>query len=857
MEISLPMKKAGRKIFYPNILDHKPGFFLGLFLYRLFKRASVDESMKEDLKQMHKEGTVVYAIKYKGKLDYLLYHYNFRRRRLPYPKIAFDLNMSMILPFSQVVRIVFSHIASLFRYGRFPSPYKSGFYKSELQQGTTSLMFLVDPEGFVRHFIHSEMDQVQFLLETQRDMDRPIFIVPQLILYKKTPEKDYSSLTDIFFGYKDHPGVIRKIVLFFRYNRKAFIDFGRPLDLKAYLESQPPDTPLPVIATGIRQRLIESIDNQKRIILGPIMKSRQQFKEIVLMDKRVSEKIQSMSSENKKKLRQMKKRAGEYFDEIAADYNITYIQFFHVALNWFWNKIFEGIHVDTAALAKVRDWARKGTLVYVPSHKSHIDYLILNYVLYTHHMHIPRVAAGKNLAFWPMGHIFRKSGAFFIRRSFSGATLYLEVFNRYIKALLEEEHPIEFFIEGGRSRNGKLVLPKTGFLSILLQAYQEGFCKDVIFVPTSIIYDRIIEEDSYIKELGGGSKKGESLKQILRARRYLKKKYGKIYVQFNEAFSLKEYLSQTNPSGEITHRELAFHLVQSINDVSLVIPLSLVATAILANHRRGFHISELNETVDIFLKFLIRKDVPLAESLNEPAKAVQDTLALLVNWKVIDSLGDTPGEEAPFHYVDEDKKLELEFYKNNIIHFFIPHAFVAISLLSGKEEVRDTEAILSDYAFLKHLFKHEFVFDEKEDPKEKIIAVMAYFLDAAFINGSEDEGGYKVTKLGHDKLPIWAALAKTFIESYWIAVKSMSGRQGKVGKREDLLKEMNYLGRRFHKLGVVEHIGALSELNYKNAVIFINEDIIKASNHSEDPSALNEQLSQLGRRLYELSHYRS
>jgi glycerol-3-phosphate O-acyltransferase len=202
------------------------------------------------------------------------------------------------------------------------------------------------------------------------------------------------------------------------------------------------------------------------------MKSRQQFKEIVLMDKRVSEKIQSMSSGNKKKLRQMRKKAGEYFDEIAADYNITYIQFFHMALNWFWKKIFEGIHVDKVALAKVREWARKGTLVYVPSHKSHIDYLILNYVLFTHHMHIPRVAAGRNLAFWPMGHIFRKSGAFFIRRSFSGATLYLEVFNRYIKALLEEEHPIEFFIEGGRSRNGKLVLPKTGFLSILLQAHK-------------------------------------------------------------------------------------------------------------------------------------------------------------------------------------------------------------------------------------------------------------------------------------------------------------------------------------------------------------------------------------------------
>jgi glycerol-3-phosphate O-acyltransferase len=182
---------------------------------------------------------------------------------------------------------------------------------------------------------------------------------------------------------------------------------------------------------------------------------------------------------------------------------------------------------------------------------------------------------------------------------------------------------------------------------------------------------------------------------------------------------------------------------------------------------------------------------------------------------------------------------------------------VAISLLSGKEEVRDTEAIVSDYSFLKHLFKHEFVFDEKEDLGEKITAVMGYFLDAAFITESEDGGGYKITKLGHDKLPIWAALAKTFIESYWIAVKTMSGQKEKARKRGDLLKEMNYLGRRFHKLGVVEHIGAISELTYKNAVNFINEDILKATDRSEGESDVNERLSQLGQRLYELSHYRS
>ena len=230
----------------------------------------------------------------------------------------------------------------------------------------------------------------------------------------------------------------------------------------------------------------------------------------------------------------MRKKAGAYFDEIAADFNMTYIQFFHLSLTWFFNRLFDGIDVDMESLAHVREWARKGPLVYVPSHKSHIDYLALNYILHNYNMHIPRVAAGKNLAFWPMGHVFRKSGAFFIRRTFRGANLYREVFNRYIKALIEEGHPLEFFIEGGRSRSGKLILPKIGFLTILLQAYQEGYCRDMIFVPASISYDRILEEKAYLKEMAGGVKEKENFRQVIQARHFLKRRYGKIYIRFGE-----------------------------------------------------------------------------------------------------------------------------------------------------------------------------------------------------------------------------------------------------------------------------------------------------------------------------------
>ena len=851
------MDNAKSKTRYPYVLDHKPGFFLSWFLYRLFKRVSIDENMKEDLRLMQKEGTVVYAIKYRGRLDYLLYHYNFRRRRIPYPKIAFDLNISMLLPFTHFLKVAFSQLSSLIRHGHLPDPYTSGFFSEAIQDRTPSLIFLVDPKGFARHFVHAQQDHIHFLLETQKQMDRPIFIVPQLVLYKKTPEKDYTSLRNLFFGFKDKPGAIRKTVLFFRHNRRAFIDFGRPLNLKAYLEDQPYARPLHDMSLEIRQMLIESIDRQKRIILGPIMKSRQQIKEIVLMDEGVRQKIEKMAHGNPKRLRRERKKAGEYFDEIAADFNMTYVLSVRKALNWVWKKIFEGVDVDMTGLARVREWARRGPVIYVPSHKSHIDYLILTQVLHDHHMHIPRIAAGKNLAFWPMGYIFRKCGAFFIRRSFTGARLYSEVFVRYIKALLEEGHPIEFFIEGGRSRNGKLVLPKTGFLSILLKAYEEGFCDDLIFVPISIIYDRIIEEKSYLKEIGGDEKKQESLQQLITARRFLKRRYGKIYIRFNHPFSLKEYLPYGQEADKESHLKLAYHLIQSINAVSLVTPLSLVATAILANHPRGFLLSELFDTLKSLMDFLKASEAPMADTLADPGNAVQETLSLLMGWKIVELLEGAEREEDTFYYVEEEKKLELEYYKNSIIHFFIPHSFVAISLLTGPEEVKTLESILVDYAFLRGLLGSEFVFDGDEQLEEKVISLTEYFLASRFLTPSEGTLGYKITKLGFDKLPIWAALTKTFLESYWIAVKALGQRQTKGGKGGDL-KNMEYLGKRFHKLGLVDHIGALSRLNYKNATSFIQENVMKAVNgSSEDPSLTLERLSQLGQRLYELSNYRS
>ena len=842
---------------HPYSIDYKPGFFLSWFFYKLFKKVKVEDTLRERLKQMQKQGTVVYAIKYRGRLDYLMYHYDFLIKRLPYPKLAFDLNVSLLLPVTRFLKVLSSQISSLLRTGSLPDPYESGLYREAIRSGTTSLLFLIDEKGFTENFIRLRKDRLEFLLETQRDLERPVFVVPLLTLYSKTPEREQPTFRSILFSLKDRLGALSKIILFFSHHRQALIDFGEPINLKEYLESRPPDQPLHHLAAQLRTLLVEGIDRQKRVALGPIMKSRLQFKETVLRDALLMKKMEAKAGGDRKALRRLRRQAGGYFDEIAADYNFAYVHALLLLFRWFMKKVFEGIDVDPADLAKVREWARKGPVIYVPSHKSHIDYFVLNYILYEHHTHIPRIAAGKNLAFWPMGHIFRKCGAFFIRRSFRQDTLYVEVFNRYIKALLEDAHPIEFYIEGGRSRNGKLVFPKKGFLSILLQAHKQGFCEDLIFVPASIAYDRVLEENAYLKEIAGGSKEKENFRQVLRARGFLKKSYGKIYIRFAEPFSLKEYLAQrSGASVQEIRQSLAFRLVQDINSITPVTPLSLMATAILSNHRRGFLPSEVLGTVKTLLAFLEKEGLPKASSLSDIERAVSETLALLVKWKILDFIQDIEGGEEAFYYVEEEKKLQLEYYKNSIIHYMIGHAFTALSLLTGREEEKGEEAVLIDYEFLEDLFRGEFVFDEVKDSPGKVRNALRMFLEEGFVSKSEQTGCYRVTKLGFEKLSIWASLAKTFVESYWIAVRSVSSAKVDLDKKEALLRHVTVLGKRLYKSGVVEHIGALSPLNFQNALAFIHKEIyFKSRPANADQPTPPEKLLQLGQRLYELAHY--
>jgi len=837
------------------ILDFRPGFFLGWFLYKLFGRVQIDERPRQHLRQIQREGTLVYVTKYPGQLDFLLYHYRLRKSRLPYPRIGLDINAALFMPISALLRAAKFYVSFLFKPHRPPSPCRDVLLDEALQKGVPVLLGLLDPKRFRRQFIEAGKEPLTWLFEIQGKQQRPIYIVPSLVLYKQAPERNPRGLLATIFGYRENPGPIRKIFLFLRHRGRAFIDFGSPIDLKTLLErAKQSELDLAELASRTRESIIEAIDSQKRAITGPVIRSRQEIKEKVLRDEGVLQSIDRLSKGKPERHRQLKAKASEYFDEIAADYSPTYAVLVYTILKWFWKRLFQGIEIDPNEFALVRDWASRGPMIFVPSHKSHIDYLILNYLLYGHYVQVPRIAAGQNLAFWPAGHIFRKCGAFFIRRNFAGARLYTRVFSAYIGELLEEGYFIEFFIEGGRSRSGKLVLPKTGFLSILLDAYQKGRCEDLIFVPVSIVYDKVMEERAYLREQEGAPKERESFGQVLRARKLLKKKYGKIYIRFGTPFSLQEYLTKENLGPMEAEHSLALHLVGSINAVTPVTPLALTSSAILARHKKSFDTETLGQGFALLRSFLKEMGAPMASSLANPRRAMEETLRALEAWKIISIVEELSGKTRTFA-MNPKKRRELAYYKNSIIHFFIDCSLIAVSLLSGQEPEKSKSQISEDYLFLTDLFKNEFIFGPIQ---ERMDIALSYFLTNGLVEFIENRNSYVVTKRGYHDLPLWAGLIKEFLEAYWIAAKVAATAAPEKKNRAELLKRMVSLGNKLVDSGVVETEEAVSHITFQNAFVYLNEKVLR-SPRDKDTSGeeIRGRAEALADRIHTFSHYTS
>jgi len=810
-------------------IDKKPRFPLQAWFERMVARLTVPEYQQTMLEELSRRGTVVYAMKYPSQLDFAYVSMRLNQLGLPAPGFTFDMHPFFWQHRWFALKTMASHSFHLIRHGSLPDPYPAGYYAEKIRNGESGVFFLVGKRGYYRSTVLVGNDPLEHLVEIQKQTERPIFIVPLVLMFTRRPEEERHGPFEFILGHRRHFGFLRKIVSFLSGNPYTVIEGGEPVNLQEIVPELSEDLYRKRKQIfELRRNMSDSLDEIRRAVVGPILKSKLEMKEIVLHHPRLETLMQRRARAASHEVWKVRMEADEYLEEIAANYSFGFIQFASRIFAWVWNNLFDGLDLDHESLQKVKRVARNSTLVYVPCHKSHVDYLLLTHLLYANNLSTPFIAAGKNLSFWPLGSLFRKSGAFFIRRTFKGLKFYAEVFSLYVKTMVQLGHNIEFFIEGGRSRTGKLVLPKLGLLAILIQAVEEGFCEDLVFVPTAICYDRIPEEESYLKEVAGGAKEEENLGQLVKVRRVLRKRYGRVYVQFAEPVSLRQYLERHNYNmGEMVSRErhamyrdFAYRLINYINQASLVTPHALAASALLTSSRHGISMAEFNETSRTFYEYLTDRGIRLSKMLKNPEASLHDSLRDLERAKLIGKLKDEDDDlEEEVFTMEDSKRLTLEYYKNNIIHFLLPAAYVSSSILAQQTFRFSVSQVLEDVTFMKNFFKFEFVYDNELSDEKLTRDTLATFERLGFLHlVGEGDQPYILAHKGLRAAHIFHGLLRNYFEGYWLVLRGMRYLQKSGYTEKDFVKKILSLGQKALKLELVERPECISKIVFDNAL---------------------------------------
>ncbi|MBW1770306.1 MAG: glycerol-3-phosphate acyltransferase, partial [Deltaproteobacteria bacterium] len=375
---------------YTCSLPKKSGFLSSLILKSLFSDVYINPTQTAFLRSLSKKGIIVYASKYKSRFEYLFYHIRYKEEGMSFPEIGFEYRIFLWQKISRLARIILAHVDHLFRFRAFPNPYESGFFKRKMETGSAAFLSLIDPKGFYHQFVKAKQDPLKYLIEMQRTIDRPIHIVPQWILFSKRPHRPPRSLVDVIFGSKENPGRLRRWTVILRSPQKAFVEISDPVNLKEFL--QEPDNQnrdLEPLSFNLRNRLLDHMNRHRQSITGPVLKTPVELKELILRDEHFRDFMKQYAESQNKDISEIYREADGYLDEIAADYSVGFVQTVVTIFGWIWKTMFEGVTLDMEGLNRVKSAATKAPLVFVPCHKSHFDYLILNYLLFRNNMPIP------------------------------------------------------------------------------------------------------------------------------------------------------------------------------------------------------------------------------------------------------------------------------------------------------------------------------------------------------------------------------------------------------------------------------------------------------------------------------------
>jgi glycerol-3-phosphate O-acyltransferase len=839
----------------PTPSPYAPNAILRWLYRRFFAHIRVDENWSRGVREAASKGVVVYVMRSLSFLDFLCLDFLLKKFGLPLVRFVNDLGLWILEPFGKGERRL-----SLRR--QIP---ETEALEQTVGDGYSALLFLRRPPKFgsqARRGRELDIDLIQTLVAKQRTSSQPILLVPQTFVWSKQAGTASPGLLDLLFGPVQWPGRLRVFFQFLLNYRDAKLCSGEPFNLQELIDNNPDLTDAEA-ADKARYALLRRMERDRAVIIGPMKKSSARLQDELLRSPRVRAHIERYADEQNISYAKAEKVARKQLRRLCAKQSLFVVDLMHRFLRWVWSKMYDGVDFDTEGLERVREAARDASLVLLPSHKSHIDYLVLSDRLYAHAMTAPIIAAGDNLSFWPLGVLLRRGGAFFIRRSFHGDTLYPALVEAYIRKLLVEGFTIEFFLEGGRSRTGKALPPKYGLLSMLYESASKLHGTKVKLVPVSIGYERIIEERSFVHELSGGDKQSENVSDLIKSSSILRSKWGRLYVQFGEIIDFDEFQQETmeRSGGELGDmdvitadqrknavRALAHKVMYSINEVTVVTPAALVATALLSHQKRGMTRASLLSACEDLIATLDVMQARIAPQLRVAegrirADTIDEALHLFLDARLI--IAHDTGPE-PIYTIDSERRIALEYYQNTIIHFFVPRALISAALLVDTEQWADITRLNDRVQQLSRVFKHEFMYRTDATFDE-------IFQDALrdMVKDGEIEvrDGYAQITEGamRHRLERYAVMLQTFFESYLLALRGAEiVLDGPIPKK-DWYKRTLALGQQMYLAGEIERRESLSKLKLETALkalqdyrlIQLNDDILERGEGVESVSDLH------------------
>ncbi|WP_313953431.1 glycerol-3-phosphate 1-O-acyltransferase PlsB [Accumulibacter sp.] len=553
-------------------------------------------------------------------------------------------------------------------------------------------------------------------------------LVPVLILWGRAPGKQDSILKALFSETWRPPGAWRQLLAIVLHGRHVLVRYNAPISLRKLLpEGFDEERALRKLSRVLRVHFYR----QRQMAIGPDLSHRNTQVSAVLSGERVRAAIAKEAATQGISPEDARARAGSFALEIASDYSYGAVRALELFLAWLWARLYDGIELHNFDV--VTRIAPGHEIVYVPCHRSHIDYLLLSYLIHRNGLTPPHIAAGANLDLPIVGALLRRCGAFFLRRSFKGQPLYAAVFDDYLQLMLARGFPLEYFIEGGRSRSGRMLAPKAGILGMTVHSFIREHTRPLVFVPVYIGYEKLFEGRTYLGELAGKAKQRESLLGILKSLRSLKRVFGKVHVNVGEPLILAGFLDAQYPAwrdqaaegpsawSRAVTRRAAAELAKRINEAAVLNPVNLIALTMLATPKHTADEQVLQRMIEHYQALFAEASYAppgIACTLDAPAVvAYAERLAIVERFA--DSLGElirVPARQAPL----------LAYFRNNVLHLFALPAVIACLLSHNRrlDGTRVAQAVRGIYALMRAELFLRWPLEELSAASEAVIGVL-------------------------------------------------------------------------------------------------------------------------------------